>query len=139
MCSIANPVAALEEMTRVIKERAEVRLLEHVLSQNGFVAFLEHVHNALTRHLFRFNVNRDTISNIRKAGFNGCKRGKPLPWRCLRDSNYHQTNPQSWDLKKPLCSVEREMSHKERKSINYPKNTIPPIDWLLLKKLRSGE
>ena len=68
LCSIPNPVVALKEMRKVIKERGEVRLLEHVLSKNKLVAFLEWLHNPLTRHLWGFNVNRDTITNIRKAG-----------------------------------------------------------------------
>jgi len=68
LCSIPDPIAALKEMRRVIKEKGEVRLLEHVLSKNKLVASLEQVHNPITRYLWGFNVNRDTITNIRKAG-----------------------------------------------------------------------
>jgi len=39
-----------------------------MLSKNRIIALLQHIHNPFTRYLFGFNVNRDTVSNIKKAG-----------------------------------------------------------------------
>ena len=43
-------------------------MLEHVLSRYKLIAFLEHLHNPITKTLFGFNVNRKTTENIKKAG-----------------------------------------------------------------------
>ena len=55
-------------MRRVCKPDGKIIMVEHVLSRNKFIAFLQHIHNPITRFLFGYNVNRDTINNIKKAG-----------------------------------------------------------------------
>ncbi len=68
LCSVADPMITLSEMKRVLKKNGRIILLEHLLSKNKLIAFWEHLHNPLTKHLFGFNVNRDTMKNIKKAG-----------------------------------------------------------------------
>ncbi len=68
LCSIPDPVKALEEMRRVLKKDGQIIFIEHVLSENKLIAALEHIHNPVTKTLFGFNVNRDTKENIIKAG-----------------------------------------------------------------------
>ncbi len=68
LCSVTNPVKALKEMRRVCKPEGRIVMMEHVLSKGGLIAFLQHLHNPFSRFLFGFNVNRDTVSNIRMAG-----------------------------------------------------------------------
>lgn len=68
LCSVPEPVGALKEMKRVCKKRGKIIMLEHVLSDNWFIALFQHIHNPLTRILFGFNVNRKTVENIKKAG-----------------------------------------------------------------------
>lgn len=68
LCSIPNPIKALTEMKRVLKKEGKIILLEHLLSKNKLIEFIEHLHNPFTKYLFGFNVNRDTIGNIKKSG-----------------------------------------------------------------------
>lgn len=67
-CSVPDPVKGLEEIRRVCKSNGKIVMMEHVLSKNKLVAFLQHVHNPIMRFLFGVNINRDTILNIKKAG-----------------------------------------------------------------------
>ena len=68
LCSVPDPVETVKEMKRVLKYDGRILLIEHVLSKNKLIALLEHIHNPFTRAFFGFNINRDTKSNITKAG-----------------------------------------------------------------------
>ncbi len=68
LCSIPNPIAALNEMSRIIRLDGEIRMLEHVRSKDPLIALIEEIHNPLTVYFFGFNVNRDTVNNIRMSG-----------------------------------------------------------------------
>ncbi|NOZ81353.1 MAG: class I SAM-dependent methyltransferase [DPANN group archaeon] len=68
LCSVPDPVQALKEMKRVVRHRGTIILLEHVLSDRVFLSAIQRFHNPFTRHLFGFNIDRDTKSNIGKAG-----------------------------------------------------------------------
>lgn len=68
LCSVPDPIRTLKEMKRVLKTSGKIILLEHVLSNNRLIALWEHIHNPFTSTFLGFNVNRDTRSNIEKAG-----------------------------------------------------------------------
>ena len=68
LCSVSDQVKILKEMKRVLKKKGKILFLEHMLSRNKFIAFLEHLHNPITKFLFGFNINRKTIENIKKSG-----------------------------------------------------------------------
>jgi ubiquinone/menaquinone biosynthesis C-methylase UbiE len=68
LCSVTNQNKMLKEMKRVLKNRGKILLLEHVLSKNKIIAFLENLHNPITKYLFGYNINRNTIKNIKKSG-----------------------------------------------------------------------
>lgn len=68
-CSVPNPTKGLRETRRVLKPEGKAIFLEHVLSKNKLIALWEHIHNPITKLLFGFNVNRNTLNNIEKAGF----------------------------------------------------------------------
>ena len=68
LCSVPDPVKALQEMKRVCKKNGKIIMIEHMLSKNKLIAFFEHLHNPITRTLFGFNVNRKTDENVVKAG-----------------------------------------------------------------------
>lgn len=74
LCSIPNPVRALEEMRRVLKPNGQILMLEHMISKNSLIAFFENTLNPLTRELFGVNINRDTIKNIQKSGLRICEQ-----------------------------------------------------------------
>ncbi len=68
LCSVPYPVKVLKEMKRVVKKNGKILMLEHTKSRHFLIKILQHIHNPLTRFLFGFNVNRDTLENIKKAG-----------------------------------------------------------------------
>jgi len=70
LCSVPDPIKAIQEMSRVCKKGGRILMLEHVLSNNWFIALIEHLHNPITRILWGYNVNRKTTENINKAGLN---------------------------------------------------------------------
>jgi demethylmenaquinone methyltransferase/2-methoxy-6-polyprenyl-1,4-benzoquinol methylase len=68
LCSVPNPVKVLKEMKRTCKKDGKILMLEHVLSNYLLIKLFQYVHNPITRTFFGFNVNRDTVGNIKNAG-----------------------------------------------------------------------
>ncbi|MBI2151144.1 class I SAM-dependent methyltransferase [Candidatus Woesearchaeota archaeon] len=68
LCSVSNQLETLKEIKRVLEPNGKVLFLEHVLSKNKFIAFLEKMHNPIMKFLTGANINRDTVGSIKKSG-----------------------------------------------------------------------
>ncbi|WP_277985472.1 class I SAM-dependent methyltransferase [Methanolobus psychrotolerans] len=67
LCSIPDPVISLREMKRVCKPDGIGINLEHMRSENRFIAFIEDLVNPITKSITGVNINRKTVENIKKA------------------------------------------------------------------------
>jgi len=67
-CSVADPIAGLREVARVVKLGGEVRLLEHVRPRNPVLGKLFDWISPLTRRLMGPELNRRTERNVEAAG-----------------------------------------------------------------------
>ncbi|NOY59080.1 MAG: class I SAM-dependent methyltransferase [Calditrichaeota bacterium] len=68
-CSVPVPVQGLKEIRRVCKPDGKIVMLEHVRSDGKIVGPLMDVLNPIPLYLYGANINRDTVGNLRKAGF----------------------------------------------------------------------
>jgi ubiquinone/menaquinone biosynthesis C-methylase UbiE len=62
-CSVPNPVAGLEEVRRVVRDKGRIHLLEHVRAANPIIGRIMDL-------LKGANINRETASNVAKAQVN---------------------------------------------------------------------
>ncbi|WP_235283653.1 MULTISPECIES: class I SAM-dependent methyltransferase [unclassified Methanosarcina] len=69
LCTVPDPVKALEEMRRVLKLSGELMALEHVRSSNPLISLLEDLINPVLLFLFGDHSIRHTLENIEDAGF----------------------------------------------------------------------
>src|SRR3989344_1686636 len=67
LCSVPDPVEALKEMKRVLKNEGQIIMLEHMLSKNRLLSTIENLFNPLTRMMMGVNINRNTSANIKKS------------------------------------------------------------------------
>ncbi|MFX1536654.1 MAG: class I SAM-dependent methyltransferase [Promethearchaeota archaeon] len=67
LCSVPNPIQAVEEMLRVLKKNGRLLLLEHVISKMPLIAFGQKMFNPFIRGIFGYNIDRDTVNNVKKA------------------------------------------------------------------------
>jgi ubiquinone/menaquinone biosynthesis C-methylase UbiE len=67
-CSVADPVAGLREVARVVRSDGQVLLLEHVRPRVAVFGWLADRLSPLTRRLFGPEINRRTEDNVVAAG-----------------------------------------------------------------------
>ncbi len=69
-CSVPNPIKGLKEIKRVCKNGGKIILLEHVRSDNKVLGKLMDIFNFVPLFIYGANINRRTVDNVKKAGFN---------------------------------------------------------------------
>ncbi len=67
-CSVADPVAGLAEVARVVHPEGQVLLLEHVRPRNPIFGWLADRLAPVTSRLFGPDINRRTENNVTAAG-----------------------------------------------------------------------
>ncbi len=68
-CTVADPIKGLREIRRVLKKGGKLLMLEHVRSKNETIGHLMDRANPFVAKYGIDNINRDTVGNLRKAGF----------------------------------------------------------------------
>lgn len=80
-CSVADPVAALREVSRVVRADGRVLLLEHVRPRNPVLGALADALSPVTRRLMGPEINRRTEENVVAAGMVMLEVSREGVWR----------------------------------------------------------
>jgi ubiquinone/menaquinone biosynthesis C-methylase UbiE len=67
-CSVPEPIKGLGEIKRVCKKNGRIILLEHVRPGSMLLGKIFDLFNPIMVWLMGVNINRDTVSNMTKAG-----------------------------------------------------------------------
>lgn len=68
-CSVPDPIQGLKEIRRVCKDKGKIIMIEHVRSEKKLLGALMDIFNPVTVGLWGANINRQTVENIKEAGF----------------------------------------------------------------------
>lgn len=68
-CSVPDPVKGLQEIRSVLKPGGQLLMLEHVRSKQKVLGRLMDWFNFLPLNIWGANINRQTVDNLKKAGF----------------------------------------------------------------------
>ena len=68
-CLVPDPILGLKEIQRVLKSDGLLVMLEHVRSKKEPIGTIMDILNPLVVGLYGANINRDTVENVKKAGF----------------------------------------------------------------------
>lgn len=68
-CSVPDPVLGLRELRRVCKSGGRLLLLEHMRPGNPILGLLFNLLNPMVVRMMGANINRATMENIRRAGW----------------------------------------------------------------------
>jgi ubiquinone/menaquinone biosynthesis C-methylase UbiE len=68
-CSVPDPIKGLKEIRRVCKSDGKIIMLEHMRSRNKIVGKFMDIINFIPLSIWGANINRETMDNLKKAGF----------------------------------------------------------------------
>ena len=68
-CSVSDPIKGLSELHRVLRNGGKLLMVEHVRSRGRLLGGLMDRLNPFVSKYSVDNINRDTVDNLRKAGF----------------------------------------------------------------------
>jgi ubiquinone/menaquinone biosynthesis C-methylase UbiE len=69
-CSVPDPTKGLREIKRVCKKKGRIILLEHVRPRGKVLGKIFDLLNVATVMLMGVNINRDTLTNMKRVGLN---------------------------------------------------------------------
>lgn len=72
-CSVPDPIKGLKEIRRVCKPNGKIIMIEHVRSEKKLLGILMDVLNPVVVSTYGANINRRTVDNLKKSGFDHMK------------------------------------------------------------------